>query len=70
MKTKATLTLNVVYEGDEADQATCKDLLEDLVRFASKRGLLIGDLDMVVEDFDYKVNTEILDEDGRAFDNL
>jgi hypothetical protein len=57
MKTKATLTLNVVYEGEDADGKTCEGVLEDLVRFAANRGLLSGDMDMVVDDFDYKVVT-------------
>lgn len=55
MKTKATLTLNVVFDGEHATPEFCKLQLEDLVRFAANRGLLTGELDMVVEDFDYEV---------------
>ena len=57
-RTKATLTLNVVYEGNDADSTVCKGMLEDLVRFAANRGLLTGDFDMTVDTFDYTVTTE------------
>lgn len=62
MITKATLVLNVVYDGEDATEPVCKAQLEDLVRFASNRGLLSGDLDMIVEDFDYTVTTEYVGE--------
>jgi len=64
MRTKATLTLNVIFQGEDATASTCKLQLEDLVRFAANRGLLTGDLSMVTDDFDYEVKiTELEDED-------
>jgi len=60
MRTKATLTLNVIFEGDDASPDTCKDQLEELVRFAAARGLLTGEFSMTVEDFDYKVQPTAL----------
>jgi hypothetical protein len=51
--TTTTLTLNVTYEGDDATAEVCRGQLEELVRFAAARGLLTGDFDMTVEDFDY-----------------
>ena len=54
---KATLTLNVTFEGEDADAATCKGQLEDLVRFAAQHGLMTGEFDMTVADFDYRVET-------------
>lgn len=58
MKTSATLTLNVTYEGEDAYERNCRQLLEDLVSFAANRGLLSGDLDMVVDAYTYRVTTE------------
>ena len=68
MRTKATLTLNVIFEGDDASPDTCKDQLEELVRFAAARGLLTGEFSMTVEDFDYKVQPTALPpmEDGNC----
>jgi len=60
MRTKATLTLNVLYDGDDASAGVCQTQLEELVRFAANRGLMTGELDMTVEDFDYKVVTGAL----------
>ena len=62
MKTKATLTLNVIFEGDDASESTCILQLEDIVRFAAAHGHMTGDLAMVVEDFDYKAEAHEMDE--------
>lgn len=57
MRTKATLILNVIFNGDDANADTCQAQLEDLVKFAANRGLLSGDWNMTIDDFDYKVVT-------------
>jgi hypothetical protein len=62
MLTKATLTLNVVFNGEDATASICKLQLEELVRFGAAHGLLTGELDMVVEDFDYEVETVDVEE--------
>ena len=56
MSTKAILTLNVVYEGKDADEETIEDLLTDLVAHVANRGLLTGDLNLTVDGYSYAVD--------------
>lgn len=56
-----TLKLTVVYSGGDAHPDICDSQLDELVRFAAGRGLLTGELDMTVEDFEYETTSEITD---------
>lgn len=55
METNARLTLDVTFSGSDASPEVCRRQLENLVAFAADRGLLTGELDLVVESFDSSV---------------
>lgn len=60
MNIKATLSLDVIFSGNDATPGTCELQLADLVRFGASRGLLTGDLDMAVVTFTYTTTSHKL----------
>lgn len=64
-KIKRVLTLTVLYESESMSQAEMLDeskrLLENLVYRATNEGLLSGNTDMTVDEYDYRFESSIGD---------
>lgn len=58
MRNKATLSLSVIYEGNDADPAVLHHLLQSLVEHAADSGLLTGGLDLIVEESDFEITID------------
>jgi len=63
MKTKATLTLILTYEGPDATDKMIERLLDFMVEHAAGNGMFTGDADMVVDEWSHHINLEELEED-------
>lgn len=57
MKTHATLTLTLVYDGEGATDKTIRSLLDFMVEHAAGNGMLSGDADMVVDTYHWEIET-------------
>lgn len=56
MSKNAILTVNIVYNGPDADEETIEDILTDLVQHAADRGLMTSDRNLTVDGWSYQVD--------------
>jgi hypothetical protein len=64
MKTKATLTLNLTYEGPDATNLYIRSLLDFMVEHAANNGMFTSDANMVVDSWNHSIELESLEDGG------
>lgn len=61
MKLRATLTLDLVYEGPDATDKYIESLLGFMVEHAANNGMFSGDGDLTVEEWTHKIEIHEVD---------
>lgn len=63
---KATLTLDLTYEGPDATPEYIKGQLEHLIKTATGTGLLVGAGDLVVESYSHTIVVGVFGEETKS----